>query len=575
MQLKKLFWNDGGVNNVENKFVDYLNTLHNYYGQNSNVFGESNINNDFYKEIMVDIPICNFISKELKNECPHIVILTGHAGDGKTSLMYQVLKSLGCEFDVNKKSFSVELENGKKCLCIKDFSEFSDQQKRKLMEEVVTAQKNGKYVFMVANTGPLIKNFPYAFPDELYEDVQTKLIELLDNNTGKIQNIFDVKISIINIVAVDNTYFAKKFIDNVIEEKLWENCLRCDKREYCPIIKNIGLIKQNEEKVTDFITKHYRWLLEYGERFTIRSMTQQLSYMITGGIECDDVIEEPSYIYLCSNLFFGYLGTRIDDRALSINAIKASLKCNYDKKRLRRDEDIFIDKSWKSLFSKEIVKIITDSEINAGRIDGWQEMIKRMYLFFNIQTDSEAIKCDLEDVFSIQFNRYLELKYLNHCPTLSDHLLVRNALFMLNLGTIKYNSKEIPITLSRESGYVQNVQYVVGTIKTSKIKLIAQPSKHSAYLGDEQYKDLFIQIDGKILHRNIDLPLLDYFEDLKNGIIDTNIDAQLSKEIESIKSEILPIAKDEEDDMFTLIVDTNEGYDEISFNISEGIFKLE
>lgn len=77
------------------------------------------------------------------------------------------------------------------------------------------------------------------------------------------------------------------------------------------------------------------------------------------------------------------------------------------------------------------------------------------------------------------------------------------------------------------------------------------------------------------MHRNIDLPLLDYFEDLKNGIIDTNIDAQLSKGIESIKSEILPIAKDEEDDMFTLIVDTNEGYDEISFNISEGIFKLE
>ena len=49
----------------------------------------------------------------------------------------------------------------------------------------------------------------------------------------------------------------------------------------------------------------------------------------------------------------------------------------------------------------------------------------------------------------------------------------------------------------------------------------------------------------------------------------------MSKGIESIKSEILPIAKDEEDDMFTLIVDTNEGYDEISFNISEGIFKLE
>ena len=70
---------------MENKFVNYLNTLHSYSGHNANVFGEKNVENEYYKSMMVEVPLCDFIINELTNKAPHIVMLTGHAGDGKTS----------------------------------------------------------------------------------------------------------------------------------------------------------------------------------------------------------------------------------------------------------------------------------------------------------------------------------------------------------------------------------------------------------------------------------------------------------------------------------------------------------
>lgn len=556
---------------VKNEFVSYLNTLHNYYAQNANVFGEKNIKSDYYKETMVEIPICDFIINQLTNKPSHIIVLTGHAGDGKTSLMYQVLRSFNQNFDTNSKEFEISLNNGRKCLCIKDFSEFSDEQKKVVMKNVSETQKKGDYVFIVANTGPLINSFPEAYTNDLKEDVQSKLIKLLDDNTGEITDLYGLKISVVNIVSVNNTFFPKMYVKKIINNELWSKCNDCDKKNYCPIRNNVELIRKNEVKVLDFITNHYRWLSEYEERLTIRNMTQQISYMITGGLNCEDVIEELPHVYLSSNLFFGYKGTRPDDKALEINAIKCSRNCNYDKKRFRVDEELFINKNYNLLFSKEVCNIISNSEKHVGRTDGWHQMLKRLYMFYNIESNLEKIKNDKVDIFSEQFPRFVELKYENSNPKGNDSSLIQSALLMLNLGKIDHDNY-VPFTMSRESGYVQNVQYVIGTVKKNKIKLVTKKSNHSAYLGEESYNDLFIQVEGKVLKRNIDLPLLDYFEDLKNGIINTNIDSQLSKGIENIKSEILSIVNDYDEDKITIIVTNNADSKEITLDISEGKF---
>ena len=395
----------------ENEFVKYLNTLHNYHAQNSNVFGEKNFNNKYYKDVMVEIPICDLIIKRLSQDEPNMVILTGHVGDGKTSLMYQVLDKLNISFDGKSKFFYVDLPNEKKCLCIKDFSEFSLQEKINMVKQGIKLQKEGNYVFLIANTGPLINDFSRAFDEENDSYVKTRIIDLLDKNTGNIENFFGIKVSMINIVAVNNAFFARDFINNIINCKLWQCCQRCNKHEYCPILRNVQLLNSNKESVCDFIYNHYIWLSEYGERLTIRSMTQQLSFMITGGLDCASIRQYKDTLLLSSNLFFGYRGTKIDRDALEINAIKETFNCGYTKKRWRSEEGLFINEKYDELFSKDAATIIKNDEPYFNGIDGWHDMIKRMYLFYNIQTDPLKKSEDLEDIFSKQFENYKNIKY--------------------------------------------------------------------------------------------------------------------------------------------------------------------
>ena len=274
-------------------YIDYLNSLHNYNAQNENAYGEKNIDNPYFKEVMVRVGLCDYIKENLTVKEPHIVILTGYAGDGKTSIMYQVLSDLGVEFDAKKKISEVDIPNGAKCLCIKDFSELPEEEQDNkidrinVMKKAVDMVKNGDYVLMVANTGPLINTFGELFDtDEKKEISRIQLINMMDNNAGEVKSIQDIPLCVINVATVDNVYFATEFLGKIIQDKLWQKCVGCNKCHYCHIYRNRNLIVENKTKVYEFINNHFIWLTEHGTRLTIRSMTEQLAYMITGGRGC-------------------------------------------------------------------------------------------------------------------------------------------------------------------------------------------------------------------------------------------------------------------------------------------------
>lgn len=78
-----------------NGFVDYLNTLHNEQANNENALAEAQQNNPYFKKVKVERPEAQYIANRIEtgeNAC--LMILTGHAGDGKTTLLFQFWKKL-------------------------------------------------------------------------------------------------------------------------------------------------------------------------------------------------------------------------------------------------------------------------------------------------------------------------------------------------------------------------------------------------------------------------------------------------------------------------------------------------
>ena len=122
------------------------------------------------------------------------------------------------------------------------------------------------------------------------------------------------------------------------------------------------------------------------------------------------------------------------------------------------------------------------------------------------------------------------------------------------------DTKEIPITLSKTSGLTQNVQLITGSISARRMNLVQQKTRDSVFDEEHQRYELRLKVEKVVLNTNISLPMLNYFEELRNGIIATNIDPQLSHGVESLKAQLAKECNDEEDDeQFEMIILKNDG----------------
>lgn len=556
------------VDEYTNSYIGYLNSLHNYNAQNPNAYGERNIESPFYAQTMVEMDICQYIISSLTDKEPHILILTGHAGDGKTSLMFQVLNKLGIKPNFRDPILEVVLPSGAICCCIKDFSELSDEKKNEMMQAIVNYPKRGKYVFMVANTGPLINTFGNLFEDSTdKEQAKMELINTMDSNKGDLIDIYGYPFLVINIAAIDNTAFPRQYLQKVVAKELWTDCAACPKRSYCHIIKNRDLIAENIDHVCDFISKYYIWQTEYGYRLTIRSMIEQIAYMITGGIGCGDISPMDPHKMLFFNLFFGCVGTLANPRATSIRAVKLARDTSLDSRRLRADEDLIIRKCYSKLFSQSVCDLIFQAEEESVFLPGWCEELRRIYFFLSI-VPQDVWNRDTEDIFSKQYTQYLVVRSGNAKPYKAQRQLLVDALRMMYLGTVVSNSNTIPITLSKESGIAQSVQLVVGEININDIEIIVEPN--SAMNASKM--NLILRLCKKE-EIPLSLPMINYFEELRSGVISTNIDPQLSHGIEALKSRLLKVVSSSSEDLEIIILN-NTGYEKKGLAIEDGLIRL-
>jgi hypothetical protein len=545
------------------EFIKYLNTLHNVGAKNENAIAEASKNSPFYKDLLVKRPVVDVATKWLTEQDPHMILITGHAGDGKTSLLIQILDYLGGLNGALKDYDEVKLSNGTECVYIKDFSEFSDENRVKLLEDCLEKSKT-KHVIIVANTGPLIN----TFKEVLGKEVEKDILDVIDINSEDVKEIKGYKIRALNFASIDNSSFAGEYLKKIISHKSFEDCRECSKKDVCPIYFNRELVIENVNKVTEFLYNHYVWQQEHGKRLTIRQIIAQITYSLTAGLECEDVDggshrEWYLFNHLFSNTLFGYKGINPDRQALAIKAISDIHQNRYDHKTLIHDEALFILQDYRNLHSKvqNIVSVLNPRYTTKNVLE-WKYAVRRMCILFNIETDPEKNYLLQQNIFSNKFPRYMELRD-GKLPNNDDKALIMEAFSIMHTGYKTQDNREIPITLKRSDSIDQSVQLLYCTISSRDVRLITESTGSLKY-GEGDKKQLFITVGNRKIDQPITLPLLNYFDDISNGAIPTNIDPMLSHGIDSIKAKMLSVCNpNHEDRTIEMLVMSVQGWNSI------------
>lgn len=388
-----------------NPFISYLNSLHNEQASNQNAIAEMQIQDQHFAKTQVRHPLTLFLKEKM--EAGEFVVLTGHAGDGKTTLLTQVLEAL----DRKPKTLLEEdtVDCGFSLHYVKDFSELTHEKQDSVLKSCFTANEA---TLLIANTGPLLNAMQRLVPDD--PQLENTLLDAMDQPAGQSVDIAGFgTVFFLNIARVDNTSFIREYLQNITQDELWQACDSCPKKGICPMHMNRCLVKENFARVASFIERVYIWLQEYDNRATIRQITAHITYAMTGGVSCESVWEDGQsiwrYLYLFSNLLWGSQGAKEDIAAQQIRGIRLLNAAGFDQKPTSIDYDLFIKHDVHRYFSPQFQGMLKEVEKLTRPIidDKKQRILKRAYLLFGINTPAED-RVIQQQVFSPWFETYLD-----------------------------------------------------------------------------------------------------------------------------------------------------------------------
>ena len=309
---------------IINPFVSYLNTLSNDSAGNENATAEAQLINEHYYKIAVDNPLTDFVyDKIMRERCN--VILTGNAGDGKTTIAADIFERLSGERRLlNPREFLAE----QGVEIIKDMSELDEAVRLAVLKEASSSSE--KVYLIISNTGKLLKSFKGLESKGLRLD-ESELLEALEADSPK--KVFKNCFLVLNIARIDSINTACAVFKRMIDFENWNTCTSCAINKDCPIFFNISLLREKFDIVQERVMLLYRRLFEYNVRLTMRQMIGHLAYAITAGRKCQDImamsqtaLEKELCGSLFSNRFFGDDGVNTSPEAIQLYPVKQLLK---------------------------------------------------------------------------------------------------------------------------------------------------------------------------------------------------------------------------------------------------------
>jgi serine/threonine protein kinase len=318
-----------------NPFVGYLNTLHNTKATNEGALAETQACSPYFGAIHVSLPLTEILLDHLIAEDGGHVILTGHAGDGKSTIGLEIFKRLKGMLMSESLSAALKLEEtvdykGLRVHIVKDMSELTEADRRAAMERMFKAGAEERFL-LISNTGMLLETLRGFARDfgHVPDEVEDHLLERLQEREPCALELFDSNIRLVNLTQVDNIAPAAGMFRRMVKAPHWSGCDPCDIETACPIRQNRQILLDKPERVAERVAWVYRRLFEYGQRLTLRQIAAHLAYSLTSGMDCDAARRRLSgpvppklNRFLFHNRFFGFKGGEPDANARRLMAVR-------------------------------------------------------------------------------------------------------------------------------------------------------------------------------------------------------------------------------------------------------------
>ncbi len=586
-----------------NGFVDFLNSMHSVTGNSLGALAERQVRNSFANKCHIPRAIGKYIQGKIEAGPPKAWIITGHAGDGKTSILVQILRELKMLPENENLRQYKECINAQnlKVLYIKDMSEINLNERARLLSRALEAPDNGLNSILISNTGPLLSAFEsllrsdakesgHEYNDDDALKDQTLLLNHMDQNTSFSCQVGKYEFIIINIARIDNTSFASAFLDKFLQDDNWYDCESCQVRNRCPVYYNVICLQENKNRVLKFIESYYRYMFEYDQRMTIRQIQSHLCYAITGGLTCERIInthKDQRIQYNFANLFFGYHDRTLQETAMEIMALEKLSYLHLDEKKQDDDYILFVKEDY-SVFPDNIKACLEPyarkqllhayssnvEEKKDSIVLAIRKMVRRFYLMYS-NVDEKKLLSILNRCFGDGFVEYVNMKQCPNAAIFQKRKMrdaVFQALYMDNTGFLpKKENSRLPITLHRNDTTFQNVLLVLGEVEKEDLSIIQEPM-------DDDMND--IKNEQKILlslhdsYFPLNLPLYQYFEDRRNGIISSSYNPSLTHNIANLETFISNNIKNKTPDSIRLLCNTSKGQEIKTIYYDENNTKL-
>jgi len=588
-----------------NPFVGYLNSLQSLGAGNENALAESQACNPHFSHIHVAHPLTQTILSELKNSNGKHVILTGHAGDGKSTIafeVYKILVDMPAEQSMASQLKPREDIVDKAISIIKDLSERHKAEDSALLEELVAGDNR---FLLVTNTGTLLDLFRHHsdFFGMNEVNLESDILNAISDERGEgVLNLGEAEFRVFNLARMDNLYIARQIFEKMLSPERWTDCSESDCRFSCPIYCNVDLIQCNKQRVLDRIFLAYRRMYEYGTRMTMRQLTEHLAYLLTSGLDEADIEsirkKNQSLLkaeYMFFNRFFGDNGRTIHTSAHQMQAIRKIRQQGFGERPCPTWERRLWLRSHGQKFQLGVggceieFELLRNHGSRAGNDnrpgmtpDQAREQVRRMlYFLYNFsQEDHSYLTQYLNSPTMLRWQAWQEPQSLldsNEKFVLEQriyHVLQEHFTGVrLPEGSTQHD-RRLYVTLSRRRGEVrQSAQVVLAQVDWSTATNLNLDSVENAAGGKRT--DLTLKgrdrIEGACLQ--LTLPFLDYVVMRHFGELGEVLQTAYLERLDRFKAQVQKLATTPEDRIMLVRLKTDHTFRRQHFSVSNG--KLE